>query len=67
MPSQEQIRNLSFCASRDLLAHKLSIDVNGLSHPATRSFASAAEFSLARFISVFEEPSDCSEMWASTK
>lgn len=67
MQNSALIRNLQFCASRDALAHMLSIDVNGPAHPTTRSFASAAEFSIARFVSAFEQPSDCSEMWADAK
>lgn len=67
MPHPDLIRSLKFCAARDSLAHALSIEVNGKTHPATRSFASAAEFSIARFVSAFEQPSDCSEMWISTK
>lgn len=67
MTPSEMFRDLSFCAARDLLALHLSREVNGPSHVATRAFASAAEASEARLISLFEEPVDCSEMWAAAE
>lgn len=67
MTPSEIFRDLSFCAARDLLALQLSREVNGSTHVATRAFASAAESSYARLISLFEEQVDCSEMWMATK